>query len=73
MRQLESLSAEPSSVRQKMEEGMTIAKVPRWMELMPEMMPHLIREHEKLGRTLSEEETVSLLRGVGFQINETPG
>jgi hypothetical protein len=42
-----------------MEEGLTIAKVPHWMELKPEMMPHLIREHEKLGRTLTEEETVT--------------
>ena len=53
-----------------MEEGVTIAKVPDWMELKPEMMPHLIREHEKLGRTLTEEETVSFLRGVGFEIIE---
>jgi hypothetical protein len=35
----------------KMEEGVTIAKVPDWMKLKPEMMRHLIREHEKLGRT----------------------
>ena len=34
-----------------MEEGVTIAKVPDWMELKPEMMGHLIREHEKVGRT----------------------
>ena len=47
-----------------MEEGMTIAKVPDWMVLKPEMMPHLIREHEKVGRTLTEEETVTLLRSV---------
>ena len=53
-----------------MEEGMTIAKVPDWMELKPEMMRHLIREHEKLGRTLTEEETVTLLRSLGFEINE---
>ena len=45
-----------------MEEGMTIAKVPDWMVLKPEMMPHLIREHEKVGGTLTEEETVTLLR-----------
>ena len=45
-----------------MEEGVTIAKVPDWMVLKPEMMPHLIREHEKIGRTLTEEETVTLLR-----------
>ena len=31
-----------------MEEGVTIAKVPDWMVLKPEMMAHLIREHEKL-------------------------
>jgi hypothetical protein len=49
---------------------MNIAKVPDWMELKPEMMPHLIREHEKLGRTLAEEETVTLLRSVGFEISE---
>ena len=54
----------------KMEEGVTIAKVPDWMELKPEMMPHLIREHEKLGRTLTEEETVTLLRRLGFEITE---
>ena len=53
-----------------MEEGVTIAKVPDWMTLKPEMMPHLIREHEKLGRTLTEEETVALLRSVGFEISE---
>jgi hypothetical protein len=52
------------------EEGLTIAKVPHWMELKPEMMPHLIREHEKLGRTLTEEETVTLLRSLGFEITE---
>jgi hypothetical protein len=46
---------------------MTIAKVPDWMELKPEMMRHLIREHEKLGRTFTEEETVTLLRSVGFE------
>ena len=51
-----------------MEEGMTIAKVPDWLTLKPEMMAHLIREHEKLGRTLTEEETVTLQRGVGFEI-----
>jgi hypothetical protein len=53
-----------------MEEGVTIAKVPDWMELKPEMMQHLIREHEKLGRTLTEEETVTLLRGLGLEIGE---
>ena len=53
-----------------MEEGMTIAKVPDWMVLKPEMMRHLIREHEKLGRTLIEEETVTLLRSLGFDIIE---
>jgi hypothetical protein len=47
-----------------MEEGVTIAKVPDWMVLKPEMMPHLIREHEKVGRTLTEEETVALLRSL---------
>jgi hypothetical protein len=55
----------------KMEEGVTIARVPAWMVLTPEMMPRLIREHEKLGRTLTEEETVTLLRSLGFEINET--
>lgn len=53
-----------------MEEGVTIAKVPSWMTLKPEMMRHLIQEHEKLGRTLTEEETVTLLRSVGFEIGE---
>lgn len=53
-----------------MEEGVTIAKVPPWMTLEPEMMPHLIREHEKLGRTLTEEETVTLLRSLGFEISD---
>ena len=55
----------------KMEEGVTIAKVPAWMVLKPEMMAHLIREHEKLGRTLTEEETVALLRSLGFEISES--
>jgi hypothetical protein len=32
------------------------AKVPDWMTLKPEMMPHLIREHEKVGRTLTEDD-----------------
>ena len=53
-----------------MEEGVTIAKVPDWMKLKPDMMRHLIREHEKLGRTLTEEETVTLLRSVGFEISD---
>ena len=53
-----------------MEEGVTIAKVPVWMTLKPEMMQHLIREHEKLGRTLTEEETVALLRSLGFEVGE---
>ena len=53
-----------------MEEGVTIAKVPDWMTLKPEMMQHLIREHEKLGRTLTEQETVALLRSLGFDISE---
>ena len=53
-----------------MEEGVTIAKVPSWMSLRPEMMRHLIKEHEKLGRTLTEEETIVLLRSMGFEISE---
>jgi len=53
-----------------MEEDVTLAKVPPWMKLKPGMMAHLIREHEKLGRTLTEEETVTLLRGLGFEISE---
>ena len=53
-----------------MEEGVTIAKVPDWMKLKPDMMRHLIREHEKLGRTLTEDETVALLRSVGFEISD---
>ena len=38
--------------------------------LKPEMMAHLIREHEKIGRTLTEEETVTLLRSLAFEISE---
>jgi len=53
-----------------MEEGVTIAKVPHWMKLKPEMIQHLMGEHEKLGRTLAKEETVTLLRSVGFEITE---
>jgi len=53
-----------------MEEGVAIAKVPPWMTLKPGMMQHLIKEHEKLGRTLTEDETVTLLRSVGFEISE---
>jgi len=53
-----------------MEAGVTIAKVPDWMRLKPEMMAYLIKEHEKLGRTLTEEETVALLRSLGFEITE---
>ncbi len=53
-----------------MEQGMTIAKVPDWMELKPVMMRDLIRQHEKLGPTLTEEETVTLLRSLGFEIIE---
>jgi hypothetical protein len=53
-----------------MEEGVTIAKVPDWMVLKPEMMPHLIRAHDNLGRTLTETETVTLLRSLGFEISE---
>ena len=53
-----------------MEEGVTIAKVAAWMVLKPEMMPHLIRAHENVGRTLTEEETVTLLRSLGFEISE---
>ena len=41
-----------------MAEGVTIAKVPAGMVLKPEMMPHLIRAHENVGRTLTVEETV---------------
>jgi hypothetical protein len=53
-----------------MEEGVTIAKVPDWMTLKPGMMQYLIGEHEKLGRALTEEETVALLRSAGFEIGE---
>jgi len=53
-----------------MEEGVAIAKVPDWMTLKPEMMQHLIREHEKGGRTLTEEATVTLLRSLGFEISK---
>jgi hypothetical protein len=70
VRLAESLSGWAEIGGAKVEEGMTIAKVPDWMTLKPEMMRHLIREHEKLGRTLTEEETVTLLRSVGFEISE---
>jgi hypothetical protein len=40
------------------------------MVLKPEMVPDLIREHEKLGRTLTEEETVTLLWTLGLEITE---
>ena len=70
---MESLSVGPDWAEiggVTMEEGVTIAKVPDWMVLKPEMMQHLIREHEKLGRTLTERETVTLLRSLGFEISE---
>lgn len=71
VRQMESLSVGPRSEGgAKMEEGVTIAKVPAWMVLKPEMMPHLIRAHENVGRTLTEEETITLLRSLGFEISE---
>ena len=53
-----------------MAEGVTIAKVPDWMKLKPETKRHLIRQHENLGRTLTEEETVTWLRRLGFEISE---
>jgi hypothetical protein len=53
-----------------MEAGVTIAKVPSWLIPKPEMMRHLIKKHDKLGRTLTEEETVALLRSVEFEISE---
>ena len=53
-----------------MEVGVTSAKVPAWMVLKPEMMPHLSRAHENVGRTLTEEETITLLRSLGFEITE---
>ena len=40
------------------------------MVLTPEMMPHLISAHDNVGRTLTEEETVTLLRSLGFEISE---
>ena len=39
-----------------MEEGVTICQGAGWMTLKAEMMPHLIREHEKVGRTLTEDD-----------------
>jgi hypothetical protein len=69
-REAGEFSAGQESEGRKMEEGVTIAKVPDWMVLKPDMMPHLIREHEKAGRTLTEEETVTLLRSLGFEISE---
>ena len=53
-----------------MEEGVTIAKVPDWMVLKPEMMRHLIREHEKVERILTEEGTITVRRSLGFEISE---
>ena len=50
-----------------MEEGMTIAKVPDWMELKPEMMRHLIREHEKLGRILTERRDSRVVTQLGIR------
>ena len=50
-----------------MEEGVTIAKVPDWMKLKPEMMPHLIREHEKVGRTLTEERDSHIATQLGIR------
>ena len=64
---MESLSVGPK-LGDEMEEGVTIAKVPAWMKLESGMMQHLIREHERLGRTLTEKETVTLLRSQGFEI-----
>ena len=47
-----------------MEEGVTIAKVPDWILLQLEMMRHLIKEHERVGRILNKEATATLLRGL---------
>ena len=54
-----------------MEEGVTIAKVPDWILLQLEMMRHLIKEHERVGRILNKGATATLLRGLGFEISET--
>ena len=43
---------------------------PLGLVLKPDMMPRLIRAHESLARTLTEEETVALLRSLGFEISE---
>lgn len=45
-----------------MVEGVTITKVTTWMAFKPEMMPYLIRAHEKVWHTLTEEETATWLR-----------
>ena len=50
-----------------MEEGVTIAKVPAWMVLKPEMMPHLIRAHENVGRTLTEERNSHVATQLGIR------
>jgi hypothetical protein len=42
---------------------------PLGLVVKPDMMPRLIRAHESLGRTLTEEETVALLRSLGFEIS----
>ena len=40
------------------------------MKLKSEMMPHLIRAHENVGRTLTKEETVTLLCNFEFEISK---
>ena len=40
------------------------------MVLTPEMMPLPIRAHDNVGRTLTEEETVTLIRSLRFEISE---
>lgn len=66
---MESLSVAPKSEGRKNGRCHN-AKVPAWMVLKAEMMPHLIRAHEKVGRTLTEEEIITLLRSWGFEISE---
>jgi len=40
------------------------------MTLKPETMPYLNRAHEKERRTLTKEETITLLRSLRFEISE---
>ena len=53
-----------------MEECVTIAKVPGLDGAQARDDAASDQEHERAGRTLTEEATVTLLRGLGFEISE---